>query len=137
MNIDYKFIKKKVKCLLKENGIVDKEKIDEFTETCNDDYNLGLENGLSENEAFNIALRMLDDSIEVKRYNKHSFIFRISIIFFVSSIILSMVGWLIADVLTIYGVLYPICFILSLVMIVLFLLHIKKEVSMTSLRQLS
>lgn len=68
--------------MFKENGIVDKEKIDEFTETCNDDYNLGLENGLSETEAFNNALRMLDDSIEVKRYNKHSFIFRISIIFF-------------------------------------------------------
>lgn len=128
----YQMLEKKVKSQLKMAGISDNKMIDEFTESCLDDFNLALESGKTKVEAINQALTNLNDSLiaanamKVKIY-KYKYSLIIVLIVFFESLVTSVIGWLVADVLSVLGVVYPILFLTSLVILIFGIVTFRKR----------
>lgn len=131
MKTEYQMIKKRVKNELKNREIIDKKIIEEFTQICFDDYNLSLENGKSKNDAFKYAFSALIETLDSTnllnhRAVPHHYSFVLSIVSFMVCIVIALIGWLCADVLDVYGVMYPLCLIAILIVLAITIANYKK-----------
>lgn len=132
MKTEYQMIKKRVKNELKNRGIIDKKIVEEFTQTCFDDYNLSLENGESKNDAFKYAFSALMETLDSSNLLNHRTVpyhysLVLSLVSFVICIVIALIGWLCADVLDVYGVIYPLCFLAILIVLVFTIVNYKKR----------
>ena len=132
MKTKYQMIKKRVKNELKNRGIIDKKIVEEFTQTCFDDYNLSLENGESKNDAFKYAFSALMETLDSSNLLNHRTVpyhysLVLSLVSFVICIVIALIGWLCADVLDVYGVIYPLCLLAILIVFVFTIANYKKR----------
>ena len=106
--------KKKSKKWVKKRKIIDEKIFEEFTQTCFDYYNLSLENGESKNDALKSFFSALTETLDSSnllnhRSNPYHYSLVLSLVSFVVCFIIALIGWLCADVLDVYGVIYPLC----------------------------
>lgn len=132
MKTEYQMIKKRVKNELKNRGIIDKKIVEEFTQTCFDDYNLSLENGENKNDALKYAFSALMETLDSSnllnhRPNPYHYSLVLSLVSFVVCIVIAIIGWLCADVLDVYGVIYPLCLLAILIVLVFTIVNYKKR----------
>ena len=132
MKTEYQMIKKRVKNELKNRGIIDKKIIEEFTQTCFDDYNLSLENGESKEDALKSTFSSLTETLDSSnllnhRPNPYHYSLVLSLVSFVICIVIAIIGWLCADVLEVYGVIYPLCLLAILIVLVFTIANYKKR----------
>lgn len=132
MNNKYQIIRKTVKSQLQLRGITDNKSVDEFAQTCFDEYKLSLDSGMSEDDALKQAYASLNETLDTYKISKginipYRYSLILSVISFVSCLIVSILGWLISDVLSVYGVIYPILFLLAVVMLVYTISTFKKR----------
>jgi len=131
-NKDLITIKKEVETQLMLRGITDKKLIEELTQICVNNYKLALDSGMNKKDSLNKAYFLLKETLNsYKSVEKQSMPSSYSLIVvvtsFISSLIVSMIGWFVADVLSIYGIIYPILFVLSLVMVVYTIFTFRKR----------
>ncbi len=116
---EFEFIRKKVIDALKSRGILNNKNIDEYTQSCFDVYMLCLEKGLSKKDSLDISILSLNkilvsycETNNLISFNKYSSL--LCTITFIFCIIVSLIGWFVADVLSVYRVIYPIYLIITL-----------------------
>ena len=119
MKFDYKSMRCKVKNELKCRGIFNREAIDEFTSSCFDEYRLSIENGEAEQSALRIALDSLNETLDSNNYERkvlsaYNYSLIVSSVSFTFAIIVAIIGWLEQDVLGVFGIIYPLYFVISL-----------------------
>jgi len=132
MNNKYQIIRKVVKSQLQLRGITDNKSIDEFAQTCFDEYKLSLDSGMNEDDALKQAYISLNEALDTYKVSKktnltYRYSLILSIISFVSCLVVSILGWLISDVLSVYGIIYPILFLFATAMLVYTILTFKKR----------
>lgn len=124
--------KKRVRNELKNRKIIDEKIVEEFTQTCFDDYNLSLENGESKNDALKSVFSALTETLDSSnllnhRSNPYHYSLVLSLVSFVVCFIIALIGWLCADVLDVYGVIYPLCLLAILIVLVFTIANYKKR----------
>lgn len=105
-------------------------KLEELIDSCIDEYNLNIENGLNEKDSFNIAVSSLndiEDSTDADMQNRYKYALTVSGVSVIISLTLAVIGLLSGNVLSVYGVLYPICFIFSITLLVFTIITHKKR----------
>ena len=132
MNNKYQIIRKTVKSQLQLRGITDNKSVDEFAQTCFDEYKISLDSGMSEADALKQAYTSLNETLDTYKISKkinvpYRYSLILSVISFMSCLIVSILGWLISDVLSVYGVIYPILFVLAIVILVYTISTFKKR----------
>ncbi len=111
----YKIIKDKVKSQLKTIGVKDKNKINEVSQRCLIEYKLAIENGNSEEESLQQSFSYLDKTLDNYKSSKNrNYALKVSLIGFISSLIVSTIGMMGDDVLFVLTDVYIILFIVFL-----------------------
>lgn len=132
MTNEYEIIRKKVINILKNRGIVSNKNIDEYAQSCFDVYMLSLEKGLSKKDSLDVSILSLNKTLDsysrnnnIIGSNKYSLM--LGMIAFVFCIIVSLIGLFVADVLSVYRVIYPIYLVITVGFLVFAISTYKKR----------
>ena len=128
----YKIVRKKVKSYLKSSGVTFDNKVNNFVQSCIDDYSLALEKGKTSNEAMHQVLKSIDKFIgmnDAKNNKKIPYLYSIILSGFIllESFIIAILGIFITNVLNVFSVLYPLLFSTSLAFLILTIITFRKR----------
>ncbi len=128
----YKIVRKQVRSYLKASGVTFNNKVNNFFQSCIDDYSLALEKGKTSNEAMEQVLKSIDKFIEMnyaKNNNKISYHYSIILSGFIllESFIIAILGIFITNVLSVLSVLYPLLFSTALAFLILTIITFRKR----------